>query len=94
MAERLHGRQPVQYVGPQDGEDEVWQGHPGRVLDDVGSFVVVAWVNGPSTEVAVDDIATLTEQEYVARGERVASLLHPLRDTPIPRVNVAGHEWP
>ena len=88
--------QPVEYVGPEDGSDEVWQGQPGRVIDPAGPgrTVIVAFVNGPSVEIDEGDVAPLTEREYLDRGQRVAALQHPLRDQPIPRVNLAGDEWP
>ena len=96
MAQRLGEWQPVEYVGAQDGEDDIWRGHPGRVLDGEvpGGLVTVAWVNGPSTELPAEAVAPITHDEYQSRGRRVASLVHPLREVPIPRFNVAGEEWP
>ena len=86
--------QAVEYAGEDDGENDVWQGHPGRVVDVHLTDVSVSWVNGPSWELPEGNLRPLTESEYLARGDRVISRRHPLRDQPISGFNVSGHEWP
>ena len=82
------------YVGPDDGENEVWQGHPGRVVDVNFTEVSVSWVNGPSWALLEENLRPLTEAEYLARGDRLVDCQHPLRDQAVPRINPSGHEWP
>jgi hypothetical protein len=86
----------VQYVGRDDAEHEMWEGHPGRVID-CGvwpSEVAVSFVNGASVCLSPDQLVEIDEHTYRVLGHRVARCLHPLRDEPIPRTNVEGHEWP
>lgn len=38
-------------------------------------------------------LRVLSEEEYLRRGRRLVDLWHPLRDDPVPRFCLAGHEW-
>jgi hypothetical protein len=86
----------VAYVGAEDGEHEVYRGHPGRVIDAglMPHDLAVSFVNGPSICLGPEDLRELSEADYLARGRRLVRLLHPLEERPVPRFNAAGDEWP
>jgi hypothetical protein len=87
--------QPVEFVGPDDLDARIYEGHPGRVID-LGQYpseVSVGFVNGPSWCLPPDRLRPLSEAKYLERGRRLVALTHPLRDAAIPRFNAEGHEW-
>jgi hypothetical protein len=86
----------VEWVGLEESDHNLWSGLPGRIID-VGPLakdVSVSFVNGPSIETSADTVRLLDEAEYVRRGRRAVTLVHPLRDVPIAGVMLDGQEWP
>lgn len=93
---RVRFDQPVEYLGVDDEESQVFQGHPGRVFDLHGlpEAVYVSFVNGPSTRCLVELLRPISEEIYRSRGDRLVSRRHPLEDRPVPGLMAPGHEWP
>lgn len=86
----------VQYVGPDLPDEQMWEGHVGRVVDATRwpDEVVVAFVNGATVCMPAAELRTVDGNVYARLGHRAAQCLHPLRDETIPPVNVDGQEWP
>lgn len=86
----------VQYVGSDLPDEQMWEGHPGRIIDDGlwPTEVAVAFVNGATVCMPPDQLRLIDEAEYARLGHRTAGCTHPLRDEAIPRVTVEGQEWP
>lgn len=72
----------VEYVGEGDGELDVWQGHPGRlVFNDIGHVEVgVHWAVGPTWSLPRADLGAVSPEVFLDRLERIARGLHPVRD--------------
>ena len=86
----------VQYFGPDLPDEEMWEGHPGRIIDD-GLWpreVAVSFVNAASVCMPPAELQVIDDVEYARLGHRTARCLHPLRDEAIPRTVVEGQEWP
>jgi hypothetical protein len=92
----LRAEKRVQYVGGDDGENQVFAGHPGLIVDDgLWPFeVAVSFVNGPSICLRPAELAPLLDGEYIARGRRLVRGHHPVMDGAVPRFNAPGDEWP
>jgi hypothetical protein len=93
----MQSGQAVEYVGAENDELHLFQGHPGRVFDssrlEFGD-IYVSFVNGPSTACRPHELRPLTESEYLSRGRRLVELRHPLDDRHVPGLMRRGHEWP
>lgn len=84
--------QPVEYVGDDDLNLSLYQGHPGRVID-VALDLTVGFVNGPSLCLNPREVQPLSEAQYLERGRRLVALTHPLRNEAVQRFNAEGDEW-
>lgn len=86
----------VVYIGPEDVEQALYHGHPGRVVDtgQAPTHVDVSFVNGTSCSVSPELLVAVDEAIYLTRGRRLVSCLHPVLDSSVPRYNLAGDEWP
>lgn len=91
----LRAGDAVEFLG-EDLVLRVYRGHPGRVVDveAMPSEVSVSFVNGPSLACSPEEVRQLAEADYVSRGRRLVSLLHPLEDRAVSRFNAEGDEWP
>lgn len=88
--------QPVASEEPDDSIADVYQGHPGRLIDVMAwmNEVIVSFVNGPSLCLPPSAITPISEQDYLERGQRLVWLLHPLADRAVPGFSMPGSEWP
>lgn len=85
----------IEYLGPDDRDLGIYEGHVGLVLDAVlAGEVTAALVNGPTLCLSLDVVAAVDSELYLARGDRLAANVHPLRDEPVPSFWRPGEEWP
>lgn len=81
-----HNEERVEYVGQDDAESYVWQGHPGLVMDGeaIPDEVTVAFVAGPTLTLGPDQVRRLSRREYDDRRARMRRGFHPLEDRSVP----------